>query len=68
MNAYRDPLPHEARQYRQAIAEKDAKKLQRIVSELYPNVIWGEVTKTLSEFDHAWVMKNLTAVVEEEFD
>jgi hypothetical protein len=61
MNAYRDPLPHEAEQYREAIAQKNVEQLQRIMTDLYPNVIWGTVTQTLSEFDRAWVMKHLVA-------
>lgn len=68
MSEPRDATPYEASQYRQAIEKKDATKLQDIVCNLYPNVMWGSITRTLSEADRAWAMTNMRQQVEEEFD
>jgi hypothetical protein len=60
MSGPRDPTPFETGMYQDAIASKDAKRLRTIVSDMYPNVMWGSITRGLSAEDQKWVMDNLT--------
>ncbi|MDB5225243.1 MAG: hypothetical protein JWL87_195 [Candidatus Adlerbacteria bacterium] len=59
MSGPRDSTPVEADMYKDAIAAKDGTQLRTIVRDMYPNVMWGQITRELSEEDRKWVMQNL---------
>ncbi len=58
MSGPRDPTPYEADMYKSAIASKDGPRLQKLTG-MYPNVLWGSVTRELSAGDQKWVMQNV---------
>lgn len=69
MSGPRDATSHEVGQYLQAVEQKDAARLQDIVCNLYPNVMWGTITQSLSAPDQQWVRNNLVPqTADEEFD
>lgn len=49
----RDPLLNEEKAYRGAISFRDEAAFRQLF-ELYPNVLWGSITSTLSKEDKEW--------------
>lgn len=49
----RGPLPNEAAAYQGAISFRDEAAFRQLF-ELYPNVLWGSITSTLSKEDKEW--------------
>jgi hypothetical protein len=49
----RDPLPDEARKYLAAVQARDEQAFMDLFG-LYPNVLWGNVSQTLSAEDRQW--------------
>ncbi len=50
----RDPLPGERTVFMQAIQARNEGELAMVL-QLYPNVLWGEMTQSLSAEDRAWL-------------
>ena len=58
----RDALPAEAEMYKQAIADRNIEQLNNLVNNLYPNVMWGDATQSLSEEDRQWTTEALMSL------
>lgn len=54
----RDPLPDEKQRYLYAVQSRDEEGFVQMF-QLYPNVLWGDVTKTLSDEDRDWTRQVL---------
>lgn len=52
----RDPLPDEERRYRAAVATRNKEQLMEL-NRLYPFVMWGSITRTLTNEEQGWTFE-----------
>jgi len=50
----RDPLPGEESTFRTAVQSRNKEAFARLF-DLYPNVLWGKITDTLTQEDRVWM-------------
>ena len=66
MPALRGPLPNEAEHYKSVVLSRDEESF-KMIFRLYPGVLWGEVTSTLSAEDRAWADRVLSEKRQEDY-